>query len=86
MKLGVFIHWGVFSVPSYGTEWFWHNYACTDPKVKAFADANFPNIGLDYPKYAPLFRGELFDPDAWIKTFVDAGAQYVLPVAKRKYL
>lgn len=22
-KLGIFIHWGVFSVPSYGSEWFW---------------------------------------------------------------
>src|SRR5688572_24159968 len=24
-KIGIFIHWGVFSVPSYGSEWFWHN-------------------------------------------------------------
>lgn len=22
-KFGIFIHWGVFSVPSYGSEWFW---------------------------------------------------------------
>lgn len=22
-KIGIFIHWGVFSVPSMGTEWFW---------------------------------------------------------------
>lgn len=22
-KFGVFIHWGVFSVPSFGSEWFW---------------------------------------------------------------
>ena len=22
-KVGIFIHWGVFSVPSFGTEWFW---------------------------------------------------------------
>ena len=25
MKLGIFIHWGLYSVPSYGTEWNWHN-------------------------------------------------------------
>lgn len=25
-KFGIFIHWGVFSVPSYGNEWFWSNW------------------------------------------------------------
>lgn len=23
-KIGIFIHWGVFSVPSYQNEWFWY--------------------------------------------------------------
>lgn len=22
-KFGIFIHWGVFSVPSFNSEWFW---------------------------------------------------------------
>lgn len=22
-KFGIFIHWGVFAVPSFGSEWFW---------------------------------------------------------------
>ena len=22
-KFGIFIHWGVFSVPSFSSEWFW---------------------------------------------------------------
>jgi hypothetical protein len=25
-KIGIFVHWGVFAVPSYGSEWFWHNW------------------------------------------------------------
>lgn len=25
-KIGIFIHWGVFSVPSFGSEWFWINW------------------------------------------------------------
>jgi hypothetical protein len=28
-KLGIFIHWGVFSVPSFGSEWFWNNWQGT---------------------------------------------------------
>lgn len=25
-KFGIFIHWGIFSVPSFGSEWFWNNW------------------------------------------------------------
>lgn len=25
-KIGIFIHWGVFSVPSFGSEWFWKRW------------------------------------------------------------
>lgn len=25
-KVGIFIHWGVYAVPSYGSEWFWINW------------------------------------------------------------
>ena len=26
VKIGIFLHWGVFSVPSFGGEWFWANW------------------------------------------------------------
>lgn len=25
-KIGIFLHWGVYSVPSFGSEWFWANW------------------------------------------------------------
>lgn len=25
-KFGIFVHWGVYSVPSFGSEWFWINW------------------------------------------------------------
>ena len=25
-KFGIFIHWGIFSVPSFGSEWFWSSW------------------------------------------------------------
>lgn len=27
-KFGIFIHWGVYSVPSFGSEWFWKSWKC----------------------------------------------------------
>ena len=82
MKFGIFVHWGVYSVPSYGSEWFWHNYNCGDQQVKAFADRVYPHVGADYPQYAAMFRAELYNATEWVLAFKAAGAQYVLPVAK----
>lgn len=94
MKFGVFIHWGPYSVPSYGTEWFWHNYQCSGPgdpgtkgkpnsaSVRAFADKNFPGVKSDYPQYADMFHAELYDATDWVTAIKGSGAQYVLPVAK----
>jgi Alpha-L-fucosidase len=28
-KVGIFVHWGVFAVPSFGSEWFWRNWKGT---------------------------------------------------------
>ena len=35
-KVGIFIHWGVFSVPSFGSEWFWEFWQ--GRKAKAYVD------------------------------------------------
>ena len=72
-------------MPSYGSEWFWHNYQCTGDgpgSVKAFADKNFPQVGSDYPQYADMFHAELFEAADWVTAIKGSGAQYVLPVAK----
>lgn len=35
-KVGIFIHWGVFSVPSFGSEWFWSNLNCKFSRILNF--------------------------------------------------
>jgi alpha-L-fucosidase len=36
-KVGIFIHWGVFSVPSYRSEWFWYYWqGKKDPDIIDF--------------------------------------------------
>ena len=81
MKFGMFIHWGVYSVPAYGNEWFWHNSKCGNKAVAAFEQRNYP-ANWTYLDFAPLFRAELYDADAWVSLFKAAGAQYILPVGK----
>jgi alpha-L-fucosidase len=94
-KFGIFIHWGVYSVPAYGikgtySEWYWHNKDAfpVKPNKQPRHDATnaFHNrvYGEDfrYEEFAPLFRAEMFDPDHWANVFEKAGAGYVVLTSK----
>jgi len=85
-KIGIFLHWGVFSVPSFGSEWFWHNWKVirADGKNAAlyentgeFMKKNYPP-GFTYADFAPQFKAEFFNPDQWVDVFKAAGAKYGL--------
>ncbi|XP_076005863.1 tissue alpha-L-fucosidase-like [Genypterus blacodes] len=83
-KLGIFIHWGVFSVPGFGSEWFWWHWQGQqppDPKSVSFMKANYPP-GFTYPEFAPEFRAPFFDPEEWADMFNASGAKYVVLTAK----
>lgn len=41
-KIGIFIHWGVYSVPSYINEWFWWSWKSDNSPAHAqFVTDNF---------------------------------------------
>ncbi|GAB1607878.1 alpha-L-fucosidase-like isoform X1, partial [Argonauta hians] len=81
-KLGIFIHWGVFSVPSYGSEWFWWNWQGT--KLPAYIDFMTKNYrpGFTYADFAPMFTAEFFNSDQWANLFAASGAKYVVFTSK----
>jgi alpha-L-fucosidase len=88
-KFGIFIHWGVYSVPAWGpvgeyAEWYWQRTRSEDPKHAAwrqFHTATY-GAGFDYMDFAPQFRAELYDPAHWADVFVRAGAKYVVLTSK----
>ncbi|KAK0131714.1 Tissue alpha-L-fucosidase [Merluccius polli] len=81
-KFGIFVHWGVFSVPGFGSEWFWwHWRGQLDPKCMKFMADNYPP-GFSYPEFAPQFRAPFFDPEHWADIFEASGAKYVVLTAK----
>jgi alpha-L-fucosidase len=95
-KLGIFIHWGVYSVPAFAptkdvgiyaryAEWYWKR--ATDPEMeghpqfKAFHDRVFgPDVS--YPDFAAQFKAEMYDPETWAEVFEKAGAKYVVLTSK----
>jgi len=82
-KLGIFIHWGVYAVPAFGSEWYPRKMY--DPKTKEHKHHVATHGPLDkfgYKDFIPQFKAEKFDAAAWAKLFKDSGAKYVMPVAE----
>ncbi|XP_043217743.1 alpha-L-fucosidase-like [Amphibalanus amphitrite] len=81
-KVGIFIHWGVFSVPSFGSEWFWKHWRGdqTDKYVQ-FMEKNY-RPGFTYADFAPDFTAEFYDPAQWADLFQKSGAKYVVLTSK----
>ncbi len=80
-KFGIFIHWGVYSVPAFGSEWYPRMmYVQGSPEFKHHVETYGPQEKFGYKDFVPKFKAEKFDPAAWARLFKEAGAKYVVPV------
>lgn len=81
-KFGIFIHWGVFSVPSFRSEWFWWDWqgAKYNDTIEFMQD-NYPP-DFSYPDFANQFTAEFYNATQWAQLFQDAGARYIVFVSK----
>jgi alpha-L-fucosidase len=95
-KLGIFIHWGVYSVPSFAprtevstyarySEWYWKRLATPDmeghEQFQAFHDRVY-GPEARYQDFAPRWKAEMYDPAQWADLFARAGARYVVLTSK----
>ncbi|GGJ02196.1 alpha-L-fucosidase [Alicyclobacillus cellulosilyticus] len=82
-KFGIFIHWGVYSVPAFANEWYPRNmYIEGSREYHHHRETYGPHTEFGYKDFIPLFRAEKFDPNEWAGIFRRAGAQFVVPVAE----
>lgn len=82
-KFGIFIHWGVYSVPAFGSEWYSRTMYIKGSReyehhLKTYG--NHKDFG--YKDFIPMFKAENFNPETWVNLFKEAGAKYVIPVAE----
>lgn len=74
-KIGIFIHWGVFSVPSFRSEWFWSDWQLAKyNNCIEFMKGNY-RPDFTYADFAPQFTAEFFDADEWADIFNKSGAK-----------
>ncbi|MGY8823909.1 MAG: alpha-L-fucosidase [Candidatus Latescibacterota bacterium] len=91
-KFGIFIHWGVYSVPAWRplgderyasyAEWYYASVIGDhEHGGDAFHKAHYGEQ-FEYRDFAKLFTAELFDADYWAKLFRRSGAGYVVLTSK----
>ncbi len=82
-KLGIYFHWGVYSVPAYGTEWYprWMHFEGR-PEYDHHVETYGPLSEFGYHDFVPMFTAEHFDPVLWADLFQKAGARFAGPVAE----
>lgn len=96
-KFGIFIHWGVYSVPAYSptvrdnvgiydryAEHYWRRWKEPNSTQHYFTDFHNKNFGpnFQYQDFANHFKAELFQPDEWANLFKESGAKYVVLTSK----
>ncbi len=92
-KFGIFIHWGLYSVPAYAPvnevdgiyeKYAEHYYNRLLKGNKLFNDFHEKNYGpnFKYGDFTHMFRAEFFNPVEWAQLFKEAGANYVVLTSK----
>ena len=87
-KFGIFIHWGVYSVPAFGNEWYPRFMYLKDAsrRGKDYFTHHRETYGehkdFGYKDFVPMFKAEKFNPAEWADLFKEAGARFVMPVAE----
>jgi len=84
-KFGIFIHWGVYSVPAFApkgsyAEWYQNRLKSGDSATVRYNKKEFGD--LTYYQLADRFKAALFNPDAWARVIEASGARYVVLTSK----
>ncbi len=82
-KFGIFIHWGVYSVPAAVNEWYCRNmYRQETPAYEHHLKTYGNQKDFGYKDFIPLFKAEKFDATQWVSLVKKSGAKYMMPVAE----
>lgn len=82
-KFGIFIHWGVYSVPAFANEWYPRNmYRQGSREYEHHLATYGPHKDFGYKDFIPMFKAEKFVPEDWLDLFKKAGSRFIVPVAE----
>jgi alpha-L-fucosidase len=76
-KFGIYAHWGIYSVPAYGNEWYAKRMYDLDQDIHHHHLETYGDPAeFGYKDFVPMFRAENYDPDEWAELIASSGARY----------
>ena len=81
-KFGLFMHWGLYSVPAHGSEWYEKHMYVNGGIGQWHVDHFGPQDKFGYKDFIPLFTQSNFNAGAWADLFKKSGAKFVVPTAE----
>lgn len=80
-RFGIFIHWGVYSVPAYYNEWYPRLMYIKGQKSNLHHAKTY-GMDFEYRHFIEQFKPERFNADEWAEIFKKSGAKYIMPVGE----
>jgi alpha-L-fucosidase len=81
-KFGLFMHWGLYSIPAHHNEWYEKHMYTSGGDGQWHVDNFGPQDKFGYKDFIPLFTQSNFNADAWAELFKKSGAKFVVPTAE----
>jgi alpha-L-fucosidase len=82
-KFGIYLHWGVYSIPAYSYEWYSRHMFMESRKEYQYHKQHFGDPKeFGYDKLVPLFTAEHYNAREWVDLFQRAGAKFGGQVAE----
>jgi alpha-L-fucosidase len=82
-KYGIYFHWGVYSVPAFGNEWYPCNmFRTNSAEYRHHVETYGDPAKFGYTDFIPMFKAEKFNADDWADLFAKSGAKFAGPVAE----
>ncbi|MFI3277683.1 MAG: alpha-L-fucosidase [Rikenellaceae bacterium] len=85
-KLGIYFHWGIYSVPAWGSEWY-PRWMYVPDRVGWGSDVyeyHKKTYGKDfnYHDFIPMWKAPKFDAKQWVDMFEGMGAKFIGAIAE----
>ncbi|CEP15883.1 hypothetical protein [Parasitella parasitica] len=86
-KFGIFIHWGLYSVPSWApvgadyAEWYWWNYNRKGSATYNY-HRSFYGPDIEYDDFIPAWKPDRFSAQKWLDVIDASGAKYFVFTTK----
>jgi alpha-L-fucosidase len=81
-KFGLFMHWGLYSVPAHHNEWYEKHMYSAGAEGQWHVGHFGPQDKFGYKDFIPMFTCSNWNPDAWAELFKKSGAKFVIPTAE----